>query len=212
MRQHEREGREHASILTSEMTMSVPGFVKLALHGLEGLNDKTRSEVIVDVRHAFEPLVRAAGKTLILTTGIHRGDLNLDFDTVSPGPKNCSRFELMGEGGTYIPVKAHSEMRVCGPILASGKQDARKFITTDWLLGRSLSNTVIHELGHFIADLSDVSDMSNYMGTFGPPKAKRTMATQREAWAGKKMFTDDQKQKLVKQLKEGIWLGDIGFH
>jgi hypothetical protein len=64
-------------------------------------------------------------------------------------------------------------------------------------------------LGHFIADLEHVNDSTNFMSTMGPPKEKRTLQSQREFWAGKQRFTDDQKKRLVKQLKEEKWLGDL---
>jgi hypothetical protein len=72
-----------------------------------------------------------------------------------------------------------------------------------------MANTSIHELGHFIANLEHVNDSTNFMNTGGPPKQERTMASQREFWAGKKMFTANQKKRLIKQLKEEKWLGDL---
>src|ERR1700732_1830158 len=157
------------------------------------------------------PLVKAAGKTLIITTGKHRGDINLDFvsEKRTTAGAICPPSLLgptLGEEGTRILVKAHRELRVCGPPdPVSGKRDTRKVLTTFWLLGPALANTALHELGHFIADLEDVSDMSNYMSTLEPME-KRTLMSRRTAKAGKQTFTEDQKDRLVKQLKEEKWL------
>ena len=184
--------------------------IRLNLHGLQNLGPKTQSEVLVRIRHTMGPLVKAAGKTLIITTGKHRGDINLDFDseTATFADGMCPPGErLFGEdGGEAVFVKAHRELRVCGPPdPVSGKRDTRKVLTTFWLLGPALANTALHELGHFIADLEDVSDMSNYMSTLEPME-KRTLMSRRTAKAGKQTFTEDQKDRLVKQLKEEKWL------
>ena len=49
--------------------------------GLDDLDAKTHSEVVVRLRQVLEPLCKDAGKTLTITKGDHRGDLNLDFDS-----------------------------------------------------------------------------------------------------------------------------------
>jgi len=49
--------------------------------GLDDLDAKTHSEVVVRPRRVLEPLCKDAGKTLTITKGDHRGDLNLDFDS-----------------------------------------------------------------------------------------------------------------------------------
>jgi hypothetical protein len=41
--------------------------------------------------------------------------------------------------------------------------------------------------------------------------ADRTLKTQRDFWAGSLTFNDDQKNKLIAQLKTGVWLGDMSF-
>ena len=77
------------------------------------------------------------------------------------------------------------------------------------LHGIEALNTAIHELGHFIANLDHVHDRLNFMATGSIPKAQRTIKSQREDYAGKKLFTNDQRQLLIEQLKEGKWLGDF---
>jgi hypothetical protein len=109
-----------------------------------------------------------------------------------------------------VYVEAHRNLRVCGVAnQETGKRDLRRFLTTDWLLGRALANTAMHELGHFIADLDHTSDLGNYMFTWGIPKAQRNLQTQRQAWAGVKTFTGDQRAKIIQQLKAKQWLGDM---
>jgi hypothetical protein len=49
--------------------------------GLDDLDSKTHSEVVVRLRQVLEPICKDAGKTLTITKGDHRGDLNLDFDS-----------------------------------------------------------------------------------------------------------------------------------
>jgi hypothetical protein len=158
------------------------------------------------------PLVKIAGKTLIITTGKHRGDINLDFDseTATFADGICPPGDwLFGEdGGEAVFVKAHREFRVCGPPV-SGKRDTRKVLTPSWLLGPALANTGLHELGHFIANLDHEKDPSNFMITGQPPMEKRSMMSQRNWFAGKQTFTDDQKKKLIKQLEEEKWLGEM---
>jgi len=191
--------------------MSRPGTIHLALHGLDGVSERLRSEVVVIVRQEFEPLVREAGVTLVLTTGRAAGDLNMDFDTTSPPAKACNPITILGEdAGQSVWVRAHQNLRVCGVMNPkTGKQDTRRFLTTDWLLGRALANTTLHELGHFIADLDHTGDQANYMFTTGIPREQRSLRTQRQVWAGAKTFTPDQRGKIVQQLKVKQWLGDF---
>jgi hypothetical protein len=195
--------------------------VWLNLTGLDKVGPKTRSEVIVAIRQALGPLVEAAGRSLTITTGRHRGDLNIDFDSTTPPHPNAGKpntdgvcgVSLMGEdSGETVFVRAHKDLRVCGPVNpATGKRDTRRVLTASWLLGPALANTAMHELGHFIADLEHVKGSGNFMTIMGPDIDKRTMATQREFWAGKMVFSEDQKRKLVEQLKKKEWKGDSGF-
>lgn len=194
--------------------------VWLNLTGLDKVSPKTRSEVIVAIRQALGPLVEAAGRSLTITTGPHRGDLSIDFDSTTPPHPNEGKLpnsegvcgvSLMGEdAGETVFVRAHRDLRVCGPVNpATGKRDTRRVLTTSWLLGPALANTAMHELGHFIANLDHVNGSGNFMTISGPPKDKRTMATQREFWAGKMVFSQEQKQRLIEQLKKKEWLGDL---
>ena len=92
-------------------------------------------------------------------------------------------------------------------------RDLRKVLTTSWLLGPALATTGLHELGHFIAQLDHLEDPTNIMNTgkSQPKVADRTLKTQRDFWAGSLTFNDDQKNKLIAQLKTGVWLGDMSF-
>ncbi|MBV9783208.1 MAG: hypothetical protein JO264_05255 [Acidisphaera sp.] len=191
--------------------------IRLNLQGLDRVGPKTASEVVVMMREVMGPLVTQAGKTLVITLGSHRGDLNLDFDsttdTRAAGVCTGHGVSILGEdAGESVFVRAHRDLRVCGPVdPKTRRKDTRKILTAFWLLGPALGNTGIHELGHFIADLQHVNDPGNFMSTMGPALDQRTMATQREFWAGKKTFNDEQKKKLVKQIGEGKWLLDITF-
>jgi len=190
--------------------MSKHGTIHLALHGLEELGDRLRSEVVVNIRHEFEPLVNEAGMTLVLTTGRGLGDLNMDFDTTTPPDPPCTLTFLGEDAGHSVWVRAHQNLRVCGlPNPKTDKRDVRRFLTNDWLLGRALANTALHELGHFTADLDHTDTPSNYMFTGGIPKDQRNLQSQRQTWAGKKTFTPDQRAKIVEQLKVKRWLGDM---
>jgi hypothetical protein len=188
--------------------------LRLNLSGLDRVGLKTQSEILVEMRQTLDPILKDAGKRLIITTGAHRGDLNLDFDsdTDTTGGKICSGGgSILGEdAGEAVFVRAHRDLRVCGPIdPATRKRDTRRVLTASWLLGPALANTAIHELGHFIADLEHVNDPTNFMSTMGPPKEQRTLKSQRAFWAGKQEFTGEQKRRLVKQIKEENWLGDM---
>jgi hypothetical protein len=186
--------------------------LRLNLTGLNRLGPKTRSEIVVRMRQVLDPIFREAGKRLVITTGSHRGDLNIDFDsdTTTTGSDVCSLSFLGEDASETVFVKAHRDLRVCGPIdPKTNKQDKRRVLTASWLLGPAMANTAIHELGHFIADLEHVNDSMNFMSTMGPPKETRTLKSQREFWAGHPMFTTDQTKRLVKQIKEETWLGDM---
>ena len=54
--------------------------VWLNVTGLDDLDTKTHSEIVVRFRQVLEPLCKAAGKTLTITKGDFRGDLNLEFE------------------------------------------------------------------------------------------------------------------------------------
>jgi hypothetical protein len=187
--------------------------MRLNLSGLEKFSLNLQSEIIVNIRNEIGPLVKNAGKTLVITTRIHYGDdlsLNFDSETDMTLRSNPCHSILGNEGGGEIFVRATRELRVCGPIdPRSGKQDIRRFLNAPWLLGSALANVAIHELGHCVAQLKHVSDDTNYMRTGGLPVEKRNMASSREYWAGKKMFSSDQKERLIAQFKEENWLGGM---
>lgn len=187
--------------------------LRLNLTGLDRIDPKTRAEILVEMRQVLDPIFKAAGKRLIITTGTHPGDLHLEFDSGSNmklGKNICSHYFLGEDGGQAIYVRAHRDMRVCGPTdPATGKRDTRKVLTTSWLLGPALANTAIHELGHFIADLDHVNDSTNFMSTLGPPTEARTLKSLRAFFAGKQDFTSEQTRRLVEQIKAESWLGDM---
>ena len=138
--------------------------------GLDDLDAKTHSEVVVRLRQVLEPLCKDAGKTLTITKGDHRGDLNLDFDsdTDTRARELCPSSglgNLLGEdAGEAVFVRAHQDMRVCGPVdPKTNTRDTRRFLNASWLLGPALANTGLHELGHFIANLEHTTDPTNIM-------------------------------------------------
>jgi hypothetical protein len=190
----------------------------LNLTGLDNLDAKTHSEVVVRLRQVLEPLCKNAGKTLTITKGDHRGDLNLDFDSeMNTRPQELCPSKGLGgilgeDAGEAVFVRAHQDLRVCGPADPKTKRrDTRRFLTTSWLLGPALANTALHELGHFIADLQHNRIPMNIMFDGAPPfpVTERNIKSQREFWGTPWIFNDDQKQRLVAQLKIQEWLGDL---
>ena len=183
--------------------------IRLNVLGLERLSANTHGEIVFSLRQTMGPLVQEAGKTLSITRGPHRGDLNLEFDSDTDTTSSMGickgGISLLGEdAGEVVFVRATKELRVCGP-----QRDPRKFLTASWLLGPALANTGIHELGHFIANLEHVNDSMNFMSTMGPPQEGRTIATQREFWAGRKTFTPAQKERLIARFKDEQWQGGM---
>jgi hypothetical protein len=156
------------------------------------------------------PLVEKAGKKLSITRGPIRDDLNLEYDSDTVSTSNfkgicAGGLSILGEdAGETVFVHAAKELRVCNL-----QRDPRKVLTTSWLLGPALGNTGIHELGHFIANLDHVGDSMNFMSEGGPPKEKRTLANQREFWAGRKTFTPQQEEQLIARLKDEQWQGGM---
>ncbi len=189
--------------------------ITLALHGLDNLDEKTKAGVVWLFRKEFEPIVNEAGKTLRITTGRHRGDLNLSFDAEpqAAARKPCTGIAWLGEDGSGgVSIGGHQSLRVCGPVDPdSKKRDIRRVLTNFWLMAHALANTGMHELGHFIADLDHSTDPQNYMVTDSLPVGERNIRSQRKFFAGQQSFTAEQRQKLVAQLKTEEWLGDITF-
>ena len=190
--------------------------VWLSCTGLDDLDVKTHSEVVVRLRQVLEPLCTDAGKTLTIPKGDLRGDLNLDFDsdTDTRARELCPSSglgNLLGEdAGEAVFVRAHQDLRVCGPVDPKTKtRDKRRFLNASWLLGPALANTGLHELGHFIANLEHTTDPTNIMCDGSPPLAERNIKTQRKFWGTPWIFNDDQKKRLVAQLKTGVWLGGM---
>jgi hypothetical protein len=182
--------------------------VRLALHGLGKLNTGVADDIIWIVKRAFEPLALEAGQTLHMTRGPSLGDLNITLDSKEPPKKPC-QYNWLGEDGSQIVYAlVHKDWRVCGPE-HHGHRDMRRFMSNDRRLGRALANAAIHELGHYIADLQDVFDASNYMITGDLPKDARTRSSQREFFAGHKSFTVNQRNQIVSQLRKREWLGDF---
>jgi hypothetical protein len=188
--------------------MSEP--LRLILHGLDGVSSRLREEIVYIIRQEFEPLVNEADRTLRLIVGSVHGDLNVHFDTESPAGRVCQN-TILGECGTgSVYVEAHRNLRVCDARNPrTGQRDTRRFLTRDWLLGRALANTALHELGHFIGNLDHSADRSNYMVTGSMPTEQRTIGSQRDDWAGQKSFTPVERVRLVAQIRAGVWLGDF---
>ena len=133
---------------------------------------------------------------------------SIDLATRSAAPKRRAN----ASAGESVFVRAHQDMRVCGPVdPKTNTRDTRRFLNASWLLGPALANTGLHELGHFIANLEHTTDPTNIMSDGGskPKLAERSIKTQREFWATPQIFNDDQKKRLVAQLKTGVWLGGM---
>lgn len=184
--------------------------LKLALHGTSQLNQKTRDEIIWIVKHEFGALVSEAGKHLRVMLGPSLGDLNMTFDTKSPAPPPCSGGVLGFDSEQMVEVKATRDLRVCTKNAKTGARDMRRFLAADRVLARALANTVLHELGHCVANLEDEPhNTGNYMLTLGPPANERSMQKKRNYYAGHQSFREDQKKKIIQQLRAGVWLGDL---
>jgi hypothetical protein len=195
--------------------MSSETDLRLAVHGLDVLSKRIQEEIIWILRVQFGPIVEEAGMHLRLIPANHSsGDLNIDLDSKAPPGRICGTTLLGEDGGGRIWVRSHRELRVCGRTNpATGKPDTRRFLTTDLLLARALANTIMHELGHFIANLKHSSDIGNYMMTGELPKDQQTLSSQRKTFAGHQSFTANQRAALVTQLHKREWIGDpISFH
>jgi hypothetical protein len=181
----------------------------LVLHGLDRVTPRLRQEVVYILRQEFGPIVAEAGRTLKMTVGPRTGDLNLYFDTTTAPARICQNTLLGEDASGVVWVEAHRNLRVCSQRDRAGNRDTRRFLTRDWLLGRAVANTAMHELGHFIANLDHSADTSNYMMTGSMPTAQRTLTSQRKHWAGRQSFSSGQRARLVAQLQACRWLGDF---
>jgi len=185
----------------------------LNLTGLDELDNKTHSEIVVRMRHVLEPLCREAGKTLTITKGSRRGDLNIEFDSETDTSSKLGCASPLGsilglDGGEDVFVRAHRDLTVCGPVdKKTNRRDNRRILTTSWLLEPALATTALHELGHIIAALDHFEDPMNIMNTGAsrPKVADRTLRKEREFWAANSTFNDDQKKKLIEHFKSGVW-------
>jgi hypothetical protein len=184
----------------------------VSLHGLDKLSHTVREELIWQMRRQFEPLVKAAGKKLVLTLGRKDGELviNFDSDTGMSRKKECTTLSLGDDGTGQVDVDRHRGVRVCGPKdPVTGFQDRRVVLGTPQLLARALVNTAIHELGHFVANLDHSEDLRNYMTTAGPGKSHSTMSSMRSWLAGPMTFTHAQKQKMIMHLGKGEYFDPL---
>jgi hypothetical protein len=95
--------------------------------GLDDLDVKTHSEVVVRVRQVLEPLCNDADNTLTITKGDHRGDLNLNFDRCRHWARNCAplgnRHARRGCRWSVFML-AHQDLRVCGQWTKTRTRDA----------------------------------------------------------------------------------------
>lgn len=182
----------------------------LSLHGVHKLSSGVQKELIWQIRRQFEPLVNEAGKKLKLTVGGSQGELNINFDSDTTHHEVCGG-GVLGEGAAGdVDVNAHRNLRVCGPVDPhTGIRDTRHILGSSRYLARALANSALHELGHFVANLEDCRDLTNYMTTIGPNTSQRTMKSMRDWLAGPQSFTSDQHGKMVTQLRKAEWLGDF---
>jgi hypothetical protein len=179
--------------------------LRVSLHGLNRLSILERDELIWQMRRQFEPLVKAAGKRLMLTLGKKDGELviNFDSDTGMQHKRDCTT-RILGDDGTgQVDVDRHRGMRVCGPENPiTGLQDKRVILGTPQLLARALANAAMHELGHFVANLEHSDDLTNYMTDAGPGKSHSTMRSMRKWLAGPLSFTPAQKEQMILHLEK----------
>lgn len=217
----EREAGDDRSV---EIRIEVNPKFTIALNKI-GLVRNTDTLVQV-VRSAFEPLVKRAGRKLTFVrthVSTQQGDMALHFQRSGHETKPCGVLFFGNEGGGDIWVGAHKDLRVCGGPRRVGRgpegidyvsQIVRVFEPDEPEFARFVGNTVVHELGHMLAQLPHVSGRDNYMYSVESiganlPKQLRTRETMRRHWAGPKVFDDNQKQKLICAIQTGNYRGGM---
>jgi hypothetical protein len=180
----------------------------LALHGLEALHPRISDEIVCLFRHEFEPIVQSAGRSLTISLRpTTNGDLDLLFDARADfRPVRKCGFVILGEASGAVMIEAHRALAGCTTDPRTQRILRRRVLTYDVLLGRALFNTAMHELGHIVAALPDISDPGNYMVSGDPPVPMRTRSGRREFSAGPKRFTEEQRRRMVEQIQLGTWL------
>ena len=86
-----------------------------------------------------------------------------------------------------------------------------RFLNASWLLGPALTNTGLHELGRFIADLEHTADPTNIMSD-GNSKRKLADAPSRASASSgrrRRLSTTTRRSAWWRRYKTGVWLGGM---
>jgi hypothetical protein len=177
---------------------------------LENLNTVRTPGIVKQViRNALTSIVRAAGRSLRLTQSLPPpADAEFLFDaggalgTRVPGGR-CNP-PILAEHSGAILVGAIRDLRICG----SNQQTRLQHVfprDDDLNLGRAIGNSVVHELGHSIANLADLPGLSNtqnFMHTGNPiPENERNLQNSQRLWAERKHFSSSQTSAFVYRIR-----------
>jgi hypothetical protein len=184
------------------------GNVQIVLNGAKDLNKAQRASLVKWIKHGLGDIASQAGKPLLVSIPMGKkppaaasGTYHIEiFLEAEPPPKRRCGFVLGMCGSGWVSITNHKYLGICG---TNSKTRNTRIITTDELLGHALANTVLHEVGHLVSFFDDNKISGNFMSTIGPPRATRTLKTQREFFAGTMSWSEDQKKSLVKNIKAG---------
>lgn len=182
------------------------GNVHVVLNGAIALNTPQRAALVKWIKHGLGDIASKAGKPLLVTIptgkntpspgpGAYRIDISLETE---PEPKKRCGLVIGECGSGTVSITKHMYMGICG---TDPKTRNRRFNTTDELLGHALANTVLHEIGHLVSYFDDNTVSGNFMSTLGPPRAERTLKTQRAYFSGTMSWTAEQKKSLIANIK-----------
>jgi hypothetical protein len=131
--------------------------------------------------------------------------IELSFDKDPPAEDSCAM--AVAECGTgSISVSRHRQLSVCGTDQGTRK---KRFLTSDWLLGKALGNSGLHEIGHLIGDFQDNRLAGHIMSSTGPAREARTIKSQQDFWAGRLIWSPEEKAVLIRNLKRRVFDGGM---
>lgn len=164
------------------------------------------------VREGFDSIARDAGRPLRLNTGNGQStaDVAILFTDSNATLTPCrSRMIILGIVGESVFVNTHLQLRTCngsapGPAI---------FTAADRDFALALGNTAAHELGHRLANLDEVGDLSNMMfketDGSGPSPHLRSRSAALARLSGKKSWNTTQRDALVQAIMSGNYVGGM---
>lgn len=174
--------------------------------------------VVAAIREAIQPLVRQAGRELkIVQQRIlpQDGELTITFDGGGGGTRLCGVRILGQDAGGIIYVGAHKAMRACGGH-RGGPDDPDHDSQVDQLFDNGepefaqfVANTVVHELGHMMAQLEHSADRYNYMSNEDLPLELRTRDNLRKFYSSRLHFDGAQMKRLVCAIETSNFPGGL---